>query len=103
MRCGSTLRSACSRMLRPGDLSLRRSSGSGPALAYPAPIWVPSLFGPPAHDPTTLGTRAPRYRAKNVQLSAHYTLSYNKSDDDNERQPNEISYQNPFDFRPDYK
>ena len=39
---------------------------------------------------------------KGLQFAAHYTLSFNKSDDDGERIVNSTYHQNPFDFSRDY-
>lgn len=43
-----------------------------------------------------------QYRRERLQLATSYTLSYNKSDDDNERSSGGTTYQNPFDLRREF-
>jgi hypothetical protein len=43
-----------------------------------------------------------RYVGKRANINAYYTLSSNKSDDDNERDAGGIGYDNSFDLRPEY-
>ena len=44
-----------------------------------------------------------RRYAKRVQVSAHYTLSYNRDDDSNERNFAGITYENAFNLREEYR
>jgi hypothetical protein len=89
--------------VQPGDVSLRPFFGLRSGTPRPNPNLGAVLVRDSSARSNYLShTVRARYRLKSLQLSAHYTLSYNKSDDDNERQVNEISYQNPFDFSRDY-
>jgi hypothetical protein len=42
------------------------------------------------------------YLSGHFLIAAHYTISFNRSDDDNERQLTGITYQNPYDFSREY-
>jgi Carboxypeptidase regulatory-like domain len=89
--------------VQPGDLSLRPFFGLESGTPRPNPnLGAVLVRDASARSSYTGNTLRVRYRAKSVQLAAHYTLSYNKSDDDNERQINSIAYQNPFNFTRDY-
>jgi hypothetical protein len=90
-------------VVQPGDLSLRPFFGLRSGTPRPNPDLGAVLVRDSSARSNYIGhTFRARYRLNKVQFSAHYTLSYNKSDDDNERQINEISYQNPYNFSRDY-
>jgi hypothetical protein len=89
--------------VQPGDLSLRPFFGlrSGTPRPNPNLGWL-LVRDSSAHATFTGHTFRVEYRAGHVQLAANYTLSFNKSDDDNERQLTGITYQNPYNFQPEY-
>lgn len=89
--------------VRTGDLSLRPIFGLRSGTLRPNPnLGAVLVRDSSARSNYLAHTITGTYRLRQFQLSAHYTASYNKSDDDNERQVTEISYQNPFDFSRDY-
>jgi hypothetical protein len=89
--------------VRPGDLSLRPFFGlrSGAPRPNPNLGWVMVRDSSARANYTGHSFRA-QYRLRRFQLRAHYTLSYNKSDDDNEGDIVNITYPNPYDFSREY-
>jgi hypothetical protein len=89
--------------IQPGDLSLRPFFGLRSGTPRPNPNLSSLLVRDSSARATYTGhTFRIEYRRGRVQLSASYTLSFNKSDDDNERQLTGITYQNPYNFQPEY-
>jgi hypothetical protein len=89
--------------VRPGDLSMRPFFGLRSGVPRPNANlgWVimrdssaRSVF-----DGHTIGAN---YRTRRLLFSGHYTLSFNKSDDDNERELTGQTFQNPFDYSREY-
>jgi carboxypeptidase family protein len=89
--------------VQPGDQSLRPFFGlrSGTPRPNPNLGWV-LVRDSGAHANYTGHTFRVEYRVRQLLLGAHYTLSFNKSNDDNERQLTGITYQNPYDFSREY-
>src|SRR5205085_8660384 len=89
--------------IRPGDLSLRPFFGlrSGTARPNPNLGWI-MVRDSSARAVYTSNSFRAQYRTKRVRLAAHYTLSFNKSDDDNEGDIVNITYPNPYDFSREY-
>lgn len=89
--------------VQPGDLSLRPFFGLESGVPRPNPnLGAVIVRDASARSNYTGNTLRIRYRTRTLQLAAHYTLSYNKSNDDNEGNINSIAYQNPFNFSRDY-
>jgi hypothetical protein len=89
--------------IQPGDLSLRPFFGLESGVPRPNPnLGAVIVRDAGARSNYTGNTIRIRYRLRTLELAAHYTLSYNKSDDDNEGAINSIAYQNPFNFSRDY-
>lgn len=89
--------------VRPGDLSLRPFFGLRSGTPRPNPdLGYVLARDASAHSRYTSNAFRLDYRRGRFQLGAHYTLSFNKSDDDNERQLTTFAYQNPFDFGREY-
>jgi hypothetical protein len=90
-------------VVRPGDESLRPFFGlrSGTPRPNRNLAWV-MVRDASARSTFTGNTFRLQYRVGRIQFAGHYTLSYNKSDDDTERVLTEIAYQNPFDFSRDF-
>jgi hypothetical protein len=89
--------------VRPGDLSLLPFFGlrSGVSRANPNLGWI-MVRDSSARATYTGHAFRIQYRITRLQLGANYTLSYNKSNDDNEGDNVFISYPNPFDFSREY-
>jgi Carboxypeptidase regulatory-like domain/TonB-dependent Receptor Plug Domain len=89
--------------VRPGDVSLRPFFGLRSGVSRPNPNlgWI-MVRDSSARGNYTGNSFRLHYRLKRFQLGAHYTLSFNKSDDDNEGDIVAILYPNPYDFRRDY-
>jgi hypothetical protein len=89
--------------VQPGDLSLRPFFGLRSGVPRPNPDLGSVLVrDSSAHSNYTANNFRAEYRLRRLQMSASYSLSFNKSDDDNERQLTGITYQNPFNFGPEY-
>jgi hypothetical protein len=89
--------------VRPGDASQRaffglRSGGSRPNSAV-GQVLVRESSGKSRYHGHSFRLQ---WVANRVQLAANYTLSYNKSNDDNERLLSGITYGNPFDTSREY-
>jgi hypothetical protein len=90
-------------VIQPGDLSLRPFFGLNSGTLRPnSDLGAVLVRNSSAHSNYLGHTLRLRYRLKTLRFAAHYTLSYNKSDDDNERGINNIAYQNPFNFARDF-
>ena len=89
--------------VRPGDLSFRPFFGlsSGQLRPNPNLSWV-HVRDSSARSNFGGHTFRAQQRMKALQFAAHYTLSFNKSDDDGDRIVNSTYHQNPFDFSRDY-
>jgi hypothetical protein len=89
--------------VQPGDQSLRPFFGlrSGTPRPNPNLGWV-LVRDSSARANYTGNTFRVEYHVRRIQLGAHYTLSFNKSDDDNERLLTGTTYQNPYDFSREY-
>lgn len=90
-------------IVRPGDLSERPFFGlrSGTLRPNPNLGWI-LMRDSSARANYSGYTFRTQYRAGRFSWAGHYTLSYNKSDDDNERDLIALYYQNPFDFSREY-
>jgi len=89
--------------VKSGDQSLRPFFGlrSGTPRPNPNLGWV--LVRDSSARSSYLGhTFRAEYRSGRLLIAAHYTVSFNRSDDDNERQLTGITYQNPYDFSREY-
>lgn len=90
-------------IIRPGDQSGRPFFGLRSGTPRPNPNLGSVLVRDSNARSHFVGhTFRAQYRIKKVQLVANYTLSFNKSDDDNERQLGGITYQNPFALSREY-
>jgi hypothetical protein len=89
--------------VRPGDLSLRPFFGlrSGTQRPNPDLGWI-MVRDSSARATFTGHSFRVQYRKRHFQVGAHYTLSYNRSDDDNEGEIVNITYPNPYDFSREY-
>lgn len=89
--------------VQPGDQSLRPFFGlrSGTPRPNPNLGWV-LVRDSSARANYTGNTFRVEYHVRRFQLGAHYTLSFNKSDDDNERLLTGTTYQNPYDLSREY-
>jgi hypothetical protein len=89
--------------IRPGDASLRPFFGLRSGTPRPnsnlGTVLVRETGG---HSNYNANTFRAQYRHQRLQFAFSYTLSYNKSDDDNERNATGALYQNPFDMRREY-
>ena len=85
--------------VRPGDLSLRPFFGlrSGTPRPNPNLGWI-MVRDSSARANYTGNSFRVRYQAGRFRLGGHYTLAFNKSDDDNEGDIVNITYPNPYDF-----
>jgi hypothetical protein len=89
-------------IIRPGDASLRPFFGLRSGRKPNPNIGQVTVKDSGARSNYTGNTFRAQYRMKRVQFAASYTLSYNKSDDDNERTSGGSTYFNPFDFSREY-
>jgi hypothetical protein len=89
--------------VQPGDLSLRPFFGlrSGTPRPNPNLGWI-MVRDSSARATYTGNSFRVRYQMGRFLLGAHYTLSFNKSDDDNEGDIVNITYPNPYDFSREY-
>jgi hypothetical protein len=89
--------------VRPGDLSLRPFFGLRSGVQRPnADLGWIMVRDSSARANFTGHSFRLQYRLSHFQIGAHYTLSYNKSDDDNEGDIVNITYPNPYDFGREY-
>jgi len=90
--------------VQPGDLSLRPFFGLRSGTPPPNPnLGMLTVLDSSARANYTGHSLRVQYRAGKLLLNANYTLSYNKSDNDEEgNDPTAITYPNPFDFSRDY-
>ncbi len=88
---------------KPGDQSFRQFFGLRSGTKRPNPNLSSVLVRDSSARSVFAGsTFRAQYRMKKFQFSGQYTLSYNKSNDDNERSTGASSYQNPFNFKQEY-
>lgn len=89
--------------VKAGDLSQRLTFGLRSGTPRPNPNVGTVLIRDSSARSNYLGnTFRAQYRMRKLQFSAQYTLSFAKSDDDNERDASGFGFQNPFNLKDEY-